>query len=122
MTQARTARQITYIQAVNEALRQQMEMDPSVIIMGEDVAGAAGRPDKEDAWGGPMRLTKGLIGQFGAERIRDTPISEAGFTGLGVGAALTGTRPVVDIMFGDFVALQKRRLILLTECGLIWNT
>ena len=87
MAQAPAARQLTYIQAVNEVLHQEMEQDPSVIIMGEDIAGGAGRPAKEDAWGGPMRLTKGLIGQFGPARIRDTPISEAGFIGAGVGAA-----------------------------------
>ena len=102
MVQAQAVRQLTYIQAVNEALQQEMERDPMVIIMGEDVAGAAGRPDKQDAWGGPMRLTKGLIGQFGPERVRDTPISEAGFIGAGVGAAATGLRPVVDLMYVGF--------------------
>jgi pyruvate dehydrogenase E1 component beta subunit len=102
MVQTQAVRQLTFIQAVNEALRQEMERDPTVIIMGEDIAGGAGRPDKEDAWGGPMRLTKGLIGQFGPERIRDTPISEAGFIGSGVGAAATGLRPVVDLMYVSF--------------------
>jgi len=102
MVQAQAVRQLTYIQAVNETLRQEMERDPTVIIMGEDIAGGAGRPDKEDAWGGPMRLTKGLIGQFGPERIRVTPISEAGFVGAGVGAAATGLRPVVDLMYVGF--------------------
>ena len=102
MVQAQAVRQLTYIQAVNETLRQEMERDPAVIIMGEDIAGGAGRADKQDAWGGPMRLTKGLIGQFGPERIRDTPISEAGFVGAGVGAAATGLRPVVDLMYVGF--------------------
>ena len=102
MVQAQAVRQLTYIQAVNEALGQEMQRDPTVIIMGEDVAGAAGRADKKDAWGGPMRLTKGLIGQFGEERVRDTPISEAGFMGAGVGAAATGLRPVVDLMYVGF--------------------
>ena len=111
MAQAQAVRQVTYIQAVNEALRQQMELDPSVIIMGEDVAGGAGRPDKEDAWGGPMRLTKGLIGQFGAERIRDTPISEAGFVGAGVGAAATGLRPVVDLMYVGFFGVCADQIV-----------
>jgi pyruvate dehydrogenase E1 component beta subunit len=105
MTQAPATRQLTFTQAVNEALRQEMERDPAVIIMGEDIAGAAGRPDMEDAWGGPFRLTKGLIGQFGPQRIRDTPISEAGFVGAGVGAAATGLRPVVDLMFVGFVGV-----------------
>ena len=102
MTQAQAVRNLTFAQAVNETFRQEMERDPSVIIMGEDIAGAAGRPDMEDVWGGPFRLTKGLIGQFGAERIRDTPISEAGFIGAGVGAAASGLRPVVDLMFVGF--------------------
>lgn len=95
-------RHLTYTQAVNEALHQEMERDTSVIVMGEDIAGAAGRPGMEDAWGGPMKITRGLIGKFGPERVRDTPISEAGFIGAGVGAAATGLRPVVDLMFIGF--------------------
>lgn len=98
-------RALTYVQAVNEALRQEMERDEKVFIMGEDIAGGAGRPDKEDAWGGVFRLTKGLIGQFGPERVRDTPISEAGFIGAGVGAAATGMRPVMELMFAGFVGV-----------------
>jgi pyruvate/2-oxoglutarate/acetoin dehydrogenase E1 component len=106
MAQAQQAvRAITYVQAVNEALRQELERDPTVFIMGEDIAGGAGRADKEDAWGGPFRLTKGLIGDFGPERIRDTPISEAGFMGAGVGAAASGMRPVVDLMFVGFLGV-----------------
>ncbi len=105
MVQAQGVRQLSYIQAVNEALRQELERDPTVIIMGEDIAGGAGRDQFEDAWGGPMRLTKGLIGQFGPERIRDTPISEAGFVGAGVGAAATGLRPVVDLMYVGFLGV-----------------
>ena len=111
MTTASQTRRLSYIQAVNEALRQEMERDPSVIIMGEDIAGGAGRPDKEDAWGGPMRLTKGLIGQFGAARVRDTPISEAGFVGAGVGAAATGLRPVVDLMFVGFFGVCADQIV-----------
>lgn len=111
MTTASQTRQLSYIQAVNEALRQEMERDPAVIIMGEDIAGGAGRPDKEDAWGGPMRLTKGLIGQFGAARVRDTPISEAGFVGAGVGAAATGLRPVVDLMFVGFFGVCADQIV-----------
>jgi len=102
MVQAEAVRQLSYIQAINEALRQEMERDETVIIMGEDIAGGGERPDKQDAWGGPMRLTKGLIGQFGARRVRDTPISEAGFVGAGVGAAASGLRPVVDLMYVGF--------------------
>ena len=104
MVQAQATRQITYIHAVNEAIHQLMEDDPRVIVMGEDIAGAAGREDQGfvDAWGGPLRLTKGLIQKFGAERVRDTPISEAGFIGAGVGAAATGLRPLVDMMYVGF--------------------
>ena len=111
MTTASQTRRLSYIQAVNEALRQEMERDQSIIIMGEDIAGGAGRPDKEDAWGGPMRLTKGLIGQFGATRVRDTPISEAGFVGAGVGAAATGLRPVVDLMFVGFFGVCADQIV-----------
>ena len=95
---------ISFVQSINEALRQEMERDPSVIVMGEDVSGAAGRKDQgfEDAWGGVFRLTKGLGPRFGTERVRDTPISEAGFIGAAVGAAATGLRPVVELMFVGF--------------------
>lgn len=95
-------RRISFIQGINEALQQEMRRDESVFIMGEDVAGGAGRPEKKDAWGGPMKLTKGLIDEFGPDRVRDTPISEAGFLGAGVGAAATGLRPVVDLMYVGF--------------------
>ena len=111
MVQAQATRQITFIQAINEALRQEMERDPTVFIMGEDIAGGAGREDKEDAWGGPMRLTKGLIGQFGPNRVRDTPISEAGFVGAGVGAAASGMRPVVDLMYVGFFGVCGDQII-----------
>ncbi len=105
MLQAQEVRQLTFIQAVNEALRQEMERDENVIVMGEDIAGGGERPGKEDAWGGPMRLTKGLIGDFGPRRVRDTPISEAGFIGAGVGAAASGLRPVVDLMYISFMGV-----------------
>lgn len=105
MVQAQGVRQLSYIQAVNEALRLEMRRDPTVIIMGEDIAGGGERDDFQDAWGGPMRLTKGLVGEFGRERVRDTPISEAGFMGAGVGAAATGLRPVVDLMYVGFLGV-----------------
>ena len=112
MTQVETeTRQLSFIQAVNEALRQEMERDDRVFVMGEDIAGGAGRPEKEDAWGGPMKLTKGLIGQFGPERVRDTPISEAGFVGAGVGAAATGLRPVVDLMYVGFLGVCADQIL-----------
>ena len=99
---AQAVRNISYIQAINEALQHEMERDDNVIVMGEDIAGGGDREDKQDAWGGPMRLTKGLVGQFGRGRVRDTPISEAGFIGAGVGAAASGLRPVVDLMYVGF--------------------
>ena len=102
MVQSQSVRQISFIQAVNEALRQELVRDPNVIVMGEDIAGGGEREDFQDAWGGPMRLTKGLVNEFGRDRIRDTPISEAGFVGAGVGAAASGLRPVVDLMYVSF--------------------
>jgi pyruvate dehydrogenase E1 component beta subunit len=97
-------RQLTYKDAINEALRVAMREDPTVILMGEDVAGGANVDHliNEDAWGGPMGVTKGLVQEFGRNRILDTPITEAGFIGAAVGAAATGLRPVADLMFVDF--------------------
>ena len=94
-------RVITFAQAVNEALAEEMRRDPTVFIMGEDVAEA----------GTPFKVLQGLVEEFGPERVIDTPISEAGFTGLGVGAAITGMRPVVDIMFGDFITLTMDQMV-----------
>ncbi len=111
MVQAEAVRALTYVQAVNESIRQEMERDQSIFIMGEDIAGGAGRDDFEDAWGGVFRLTKGLIGQFGKERVRDTPISEAGFIGAGVGAAAAGMRPIVDLMFSGFFGVCGDQII-----------
>ena len=111
MTQAQAVRALTYIQATNEALRQEMERDPTVIVMGEDIAGGGRRDQFQDAWGGIYRITKGLIGQFGPERVRDTPISEAGFIGAGVGAAATGLRPVVDLMFVGFLGVCADQIL-----------
>ncbi|MFQ5352246.1 MAG: alpha-ketoacid dehydrogenase subunit beta [Candidatus Binatia bacterium] len=93
--------------AVNEAMLLAMERDPDVIVIGEDVAGGGGRKEQgiEDAWGGIMGATRGLIGRFGTQRVIDTPISEAGFVGMAVGAAATGLRPVVDMMFMDFITV-----------------
>ena len=80
----------SYRQAINEALRQEMERDHRVVIMGEDIAGGLGAPGEQDAWGGPLGVTKGLMPQFGRERVLDTPITESGFIGAAVGAAATG--------------------------------
>jgi pyruvate/2-oxoglutarate/acetoin dehydrogenase E1 component len=100
-------RQLSYRQAINEALCQEMRRDPAVILMGEDIAGAPGRDDPEmlDAWGGVLKVTAGLIGEFGSERVRDTPITESAFIGAGVGAAATGLRPVVELMFIGFMGV-----------------
>lgn len=97
-TQAQGAgavRTLTLAQAVREALAEEMRRDPSVFVMGEDVAEA----------GSAFKVLTGLVQEFGPDRVMDTPISEPGFTGIGVGAAMTGMRPVVDIMFGDFLGL-----------------
>ena len=111
--QEQAVRHLTYVQAVNEALHQEMELDPTVIVMGEDVAGGAGRADQGiiDAWGGAFKLTKGLIKKFGTERVLDTPISEAGYIGAGVGAAATGLRPVVELMFVGFLGVCADQII-----------
>ena len=95
------SRELTYAQAVNEALAEEMRRDPTVCIFGEDVAEA----------GTPFKVLSGLVAEFGKERVIDTPISEAGFTGVGVGAAMTGMRPVVDIMFGDFITLTMDQMV-----------
>jgi acetoin:2,6-dichlorophenolindophenol oxidoreductase subunit beta len=88
-------RELTLGEAVREALAEEMRRDPKVFVMGEDVAEA----------GTAFKVLSGLVTEFGPERVLDTPISEAGFTGIGVGAGMTGMRPVVDIMFGDFAGL-----------------
>lgn len=94
-------RELTLGEAIREALAEEMRRDTSVFIIGEDVADA----------GHPFKVLKGLVDEFGPERVIDSPISEAGFTGLGVGAAMTGMRPVVDIMFGDFITLAMDQLV-----------
>ncbi len=95
----------SFRQAVNEALRQEMERDPSVVVMGEDIAGGMGAPGEDDAWGGPLGVTKGLLARFGRGRVLDTPISESAFIGAAAGAAATGLRPVADLMFVDFMGV-----------------
>jgi pyruvate dehydrogenase E1 component beta subunit len=98
------ARKITYQQAVNEALAQEMARDETVIVMGEDVAGGSGADGEMDAWGGPLGITKGLYSQFG-DRVMDTPITESAFIGAAVGAATAGLRPVAELMFVDFMGV-----------------
>ncbi len=106
-------REIAYGQAVNEAIRIAMREDPAVILLGEDVAGAAGKADQGfvDAWGGPFATTRGLVLEFGTERVRDTPITEAGFIGASVGAAATGMRPIAELMFIDFLGTCLDQII-----------
>src|SRR5512145_561288 len=94
-------RQITFGDAIREALAEEMRRDSRIVLLGEDVAEA----------GTPFKVVKGLVEEFGKERIIDTPISEAGFTGLAVGAAMTGMRPVVDIIFGDFMTLVMDQVV-----------
>jgi pyruvate dehydrogenase E1 component beta subunit len=94
-------RELTFAEAIREALAEEMRRDPTVVLLGEDVAEA----------GTPFKVVKGLVEEFGKERVIDTPISEAGFTGLAVGAAMAGLRPVVDIMFGDFMALVMDQVV-----------
>jgi acetoin:2,6-dichlorophenolindophenol oxidoreductase subunit beta len=105
MAMATAVRELTFSQAINEALRLEMRRDSTVIVLGEDVAGAAGRAHLGfvDAWGGPLRATRGLISEFGPERVLDTPIAEMGFVGAAVGAAMSGLRPVVEVMFVDLI-------------------
>ncbi|MFO1074071.1 MAG: alpha-ketoacid dehydrogenase subunit beta [Geminicoccaceae bacterium] len=95
----------TYRQAINEALRQEMERDHRVVLLGEDIAGGMGAPGEDDAWGGVLGVTKGLMPKFGRERVIDTPISESAIIGAAVGAAATGLRPVAELMFVDFMGV-----------------
>ena len=98
------ARSITYREAINEALRQEMRRDERVVVMGEDVAGGAGAPGESDAWGGVMGVTKGLYDRFPG-RVLDTPITESAFVGAAIGAATRGLRPVAELMFIDFLGV-----------------
>ena len=92
-------------QALNEALAQELEKDPTVILMGEDISGGMGGGGEDDAWGGPLGVTKGLAPRFGRERVLDTPVSEMAFIGAAVGAAATGLRPVAELMYIDFLGV-----------------
>ncbi len=94
-------REITYAEAIREALRQEMRRDPSVFLIGEDLG----------VYGGAFGVTVGLLDEFGEERVRDTPISEAVIAGAAAGAALTGTHPVAEIMFMDFTTLAMEQLV-----------
>ena len=95
-------REISYRDALREALREEMQRDPTVFLLGEDI----GR-----YWGGAFKVTKGLAEEFGDERVRDTPISESAIIGAAVGAAITGMRPVAEIMFGDLTTLAMDQIV-----------
>ena len=94
-------RQVYYADAIREALAEEMRRDPTVVLFGEDIA----------LYGGAFGVTRGLLEEFGPERVVNTPISEGGFTGLAIGAALTGLRPVVEYMFMDFIALASDQIV-----------
>ena len=98
---AMSERELTYGEAVREAIAEEMRRDPRVFLIGEDVAEA----------GHPFKTLIGLVEEFGTDRIIDTPISEPGYAGIGVGAAMTGMRPIVDVMFGDFITLTMDQIV-----------
>ena len=109
-----TDRKISYREAINEALRGEMARDETVVLMGEDLVGGSSHDadaPEIDIWGGVLGVTKGLVQEFGRERIRDTPLSEMGYIGAGVGAAATGLRPVVELMFIDFLGTCLDQLV-----------
>ncbi len=94
-------REISFSQAINEAICEEMRRDETVVLLGEDVGAA----------GGVFKVTRGILAEFGPQRVFDTPISEAGITGLAVGAAMTGLRPILEIMFGDFLTLAMDQIV-----------
>jgi pyruvate/2-oxoglutarate/acetoin dehydrogenase E1 component len=98
------AREITFQTAINEALAQEMERDPTVVVFGEDVAGGMEAPGEDDAWGGVLGVTKGLYHKYPG-RVLDTPISESAYVGAAAGAAASGLRPVAELMFVDFMGV-----------------
>ncbi len=103
--------QKTFRAALNEALHQEMAADPRVVLIGEDITGGVGGDGEADAWGGAFGVSKGLLGRFGPGRVLDTPITESAFVGAAAGAALTGLRPVVEIMFIDFLGVCLDQLM-----------
>jgi pyruvate/2-oxoglutarate/acetoin dehydrogenase E1 component len=98
---ADAVRHLQYRQALNEALHEEMERDPMVCLLGEDIG----------KYGGPFKITEGLYERFGGKRVRDAPISEAGFCGIAVGASMTGLRPVVEVLYVDFVTLAMDQIV-----------
>ena len=102
---------MTIRDAINQTLHDEMERDPNIIILGEDIAGGAGTAGGQEAIGGIWGTTGGLIGKFGADRVIDTPISESAIIGAAAGAALAGKRPVAELMFADFIGVCADQLI-----------
>ena len=98
-------RKLSFSSAINEAMKLAMRSDENVILLGEDVAGGAQIDHLQDdeAWGGVLGVTKGLVQEFGRDRILDTPITEAGYVGAAMAAAATGLRPIAELMFNDFI-------------------
>jgi len=96
-----STRELTFAQAIREALDEEMARDERIFLLGEDVG----------AWGGVFRCTEGLFQKYGGERVIDTPLSEEGYVGLAVGAAMTGMHPVPEIMFGDFITLVMDQIV-----------
>lgn len=105
-------RVITYLQAVREAMIQEMKRDNDIILLGQDIAGGAGRENKGivDAWGGSFGVSKGMAKALGTDRVMDCPLSEAGYVGMAVAAATAGLRPIAEIMFSDFIWLAGDQL------------
>ncbi|RLG45968.1 MAG: alpha-ketoacid dehydrogenase subunit beta [Thermoproteota archaeon] len=95
-------REITYAEAIREALKQEMQRDPNVFLLGEDIG----------AYGGAFKVLKGMLDEFGPERVRDTPISEAAIVGAAIGAALMGLRPIAEIMYMDFLPIATEQLVV----------
>jgi acetoin:2,6-dichlorophenolindophenol oxidoreductase subunit beta len=98
------ARKISIRQAINEAIDQEMQRDPTVVVMGEDIVGGTGSPGEADAWGGVLGVTKGLYAKHG-NRLMDTPLSESAYIGAAIGAATCGLRPIAELMFIDFMGV-----------------
>jgi acetoin:2,6-dichlorophenolindophenol oxidoreductase subunit beta len=98
------ARKISFKQAINEAIDQEMQRDPTVVVLGEDIVGGAGSPGEADAWGGVLGVTKGLYAKHG-NRLMDTPLSESAYVGAAIGAATCGLRPIAELMFIDFMGV-----------------
>ncbi|MFO7343286.1 MAG: alpha-ketoacid dehydrogenase subunit beta, partial [Bacillaceae bacterium] len=94
-------REITYLEAVREAMTQEMRRNEDVYLMGEDIG----------VYGGAFGVTRGMIEEFGPERIRNTPISEAAIAGAAVGSALTGMRPILEIQFSDFITIALDQIV-----------